>query len=462
MPSALNILGYGFTAFPYVAAALLGLAIPALGAVSYARVGAGVCLIFAMYATEALFMEVGGLQLGIALYYTDFVLLFIAAVAGLRWVFARDFPRRHWGWVVFAAVFLVSLGTGLATFGSGAGVQARPYFYFVVTAGYGMSFRVDEKVLRVVLNALVAAALLLLCITAYRWVVYYTPIRALLPEGGVYNIDGPIRVIRSYEALILAEVVVLALFLPKAARCLMLARVLSPVLLGVVVALQHRSAWIAAIAGTLAALLAGKSRKATGYAQALVIVAIATVTALPLVLSDGLAGVNDQVAASASSAVGGSGTTGERFESWTQIVGNWAAAGPRSIAVGQSFGTDPGRFVHDERGALRKIVYTAHNFYVQTLFNFGLLGLLAYLAATAYVLLGLLRLCRGADAAVEAKAFLVLIAMQLAYYVPYGTDYLQSLIFGAALAYVACRQRAGAQQPEPPGRAAQRPRSSLA
>ena len=32
---------------------------------------------------------------------------------------------------------------------------------------------------------------------------------------------------------------------------------------------------------------------------------------------------------------------------------------------------------------------------------------------------------------------LVLMAMQLAYYVPYGTDYLQSFIFGIALAYVA-------------------------
>ena len=33
--------------------------------------------------------------------------------------------------------------------------------------------------------------------------------------------------------------------------------------------------------------------------------------------------------------------------------------------------------------------------------------------------------------------------MQLVYYVPYGTDYLQSLIFGIALSYVASFEATG-------------------
>ena len=445
MPSALTILGYLLQAMPYVAAALLGILVPALAVLCYSRFGAGIAVIFGMYAIEALYMDVGGLQFGIALYYTDFVLLFMGVVGALRLLFARDLPRRHWAWMLFGLVFLASLATGLATYGSTAGVQARPYFYFLVAGVYGIAFGIDAGRLRLVLNLLVAMALLLLGITAYRWIVYYTPITDLLPPGGSYNADGPIRVIRSYEALILTEVLTLGIFLPHAARGLMLARLLAPLLLGVVIALQHRSAWIAGIVGALASLLIGRSRKASASAQLLLVVSITTVTALPLVLSDGLAGVTDQVAASAGSALAGRGTTGERLESWTEIVARWAAAGPRSIVIGQSFGTDPGRYVHDEHGVERKIAYTAHNFYVQTLFNFGLVGLLAFAAAAAYVVRGLYRIFASGKGEVEAAAMLVLMVMQLGYYVPYGTDYLQSLIFGVALAYVATRERAAVE-----------------
>ena len=448
MPSAISLLGYGLVALPYLLASLLGIALPAAGVVCYVRFGAGVAVIFGMYAVEALFMDVGGLQLGIAVYYTDFVLLFIGAIGGLRLLLAHDVPRRHWAWLTFGGAFFISLGTGLATYGSGAGVQARPYFYLLSTAVYGMSFVVDARRLRLLFNALALLAILLIGITTYRWVVYYTPIRELLPEAGVYNNDGPIRVIRSYEATILAEVLVLAIFLPRVARGLGALRWLAPLILGVVIALQHRSAWVAALIGALCALLVVRSRKASAVGQLLLILAIATVTALPLVVSDRLAGVSEQVSVSAESALEGRGTTGERFESWTEIVEKWATGGPRSIAIGQSFGTDPGRYVHDERGGLRRIVYTAHNFYVQTLFSLGLLGLFSFVIAAAFVVRGLYRLCRSGSAEPEASALFVLIAMQLTYYVPYGADYLQSLIFGIGLAYVAGRPRPAAEWAE--------------
>jgi O-antigen ligase len=435
--NALTALSYAFVAMPYVVALSLGLVLPMLGVLCYSGFGASVAVVVGMFGVECLYMIVGGFTLGLSLYYTDFALLFAFVIALSRLLLARDRPPLHRAWLLYCAVFAVSLVTGLATYGSGAGVQARPYFYFVAAGLCGMSFSVDEKRVRLVLNALVGVAVLLMFITAYRWVVYYTPVKELLPPEGFYNNDGPIRVIRSHEALVLAQVLVASLFFARGSGWLVVARAISPLLLAVVVVLQHRSVWVAGLAGVLAALFVSRLQKGSAVGQSLLLVAIVVTTALPMFLTDKLSGVGQQITSSASAAVEERGSAGERLSSWKEIVNNWAAAGPRSIAVGQSFGTDPARFVRDAAGALRKLTYTAHNMYVQTLFNTGLVGLGAFLYAAGYVVRGLYRICASGQGGPSAQALLVIVLMQLVYYVPYGTDYLQSLIFGVALSYVA-------------------------
>lgn len=432
---------YTLTALPYLLAALLGLAIPALAVLCYRRPGAGMAVVLLIFTAEALYMQLGGLHLGLSLYYTDFVLVFIAGVAMLRHLFAPDAPRVPRAWWLYVAVFLVSLATGLVSYGSTAGVQARGYFYAIATALYAMSFALTPRHLRGLFDALAALALLLLLVCVYRWTVYYLPIRELLPEGGTYNVDGAIRVIRSHEALVLSQVLVAGLFFAAASTGLKLARVLSPLLLTAVVALQHRSVWVALLAGVLASLLVARSRSGSRIGQVLLLLAVVTAAALPLALSDKLGDVGGQVTNSAGNALAGRGTAGERVDSWNEIVGKWAGAGPRSIVIGQSFGTDNSRYVADStHGGVRKIDYYAHNLYVQTLFNFGLLGLGAFLAAAAYVVIGLYRICASGQGGPGAEALLVLVVMQLVYYVPYGNDYLQHLIFGIAAAFVAAQR----------------------
>ena len=406
-----------------------------------------------MFAIECVYMIVGGITLGVTLFYTDFALMFAFAIAMSRLLLARDRPPVHRAWLIYCAVFAVSLATGLATYGSTAGVQARPYFYFVAAGLCGLSFHIDEKRVRLLLNALVGVAVLLMVITVYRWVVYYTPIKELLPAEGAYNNDGPIRVIRSMEALVLAQVLVASLFFARGSGGLVMARAISPLLLAAVVILQHRSVWVAGLAGVLASLFVSRLHKGSVVGQSILLVAMVATTTLPMFLTDKLAGVSGQITSSVSAAVEERGSAGERLNSWKEIVNNWAVAGPRSIAIGQSFGTDPSRFVRDEAGALRKLEYTAHNMYVQTLFNTGLVGLGAFLLAAGYVVRGLYRVCASGQGGAPAQALLVVVLMQLVYYVPYGTDYLQSLIFGVALSYVAEHEaRAKAEAALTPGR----------
>ena len=78
---------------------------------------------------------------------------------------------------------------------------------------------------------------------------------------------------------------------------------------------------------------------------------------------------------------------------------------------------------------------------MQTLFNLGLAGLFAFLAVVWYVARGLYRRCASAVGDPVAEVLLTLLLMQLAYYVPYGTDYLQSVVLGLCIAYVAGHER---------------------
>ena len=435
---------YLLSALPYVIAALLGLLLPVLALQCYSRPAAGIGLVLLIFSAEALYMHLGGLQLGLSIYYTDFVLVFIAGVAILRHLLASDAPPMPRAWVVYGLVFLFSLATGLVSHGSAAGVQARGYFYSIAAATYVISFPLTARHLRGLFDALAAIAVMLVLICVYRWTVYYLPIRELLPEGGTYNVDGAIRVIRSHETLLLAQMLVVGLFFAAASKGAAMARVLSPVLLAAVITLQHRSVWVALLAGILASLLVARSKSGSRASQVLLLCAVVPATALPLAISDRAGELGGQVAASAGNALAGRGTAGERLESWTEIVKKWAAAGPRSIVVGQSFGTDNSRYVQaGEQGGVKKIDYIAHNHYVQTLFNFGLVGLGAFLAAVAFVLSGLYRLCASDRGGPAAEALLVMVVMQLVYYVPYGTDYLQHLIFGVALAFVIAQRADG-------------------
>lgn len=436
--STLQIL---FMSLPFLVMFGLGLLLPVLLVLCYSRYGFGLAVIAGMFLIEAILMYVGGLYVGIRLYYTDFAMLLIAAAAGLRLLFAPDFPLRHWAWLLFCLMICISLVLGLASFGTAAGVSARGYFYFMVTGLYGMSFPMDARRVRYTLNVFVAVAVALLMLTAYRWVVYYTPITALLPPGGTYNIDGAIRVIKSNEALVLAQVLVAGVFFAAAARGLLAARWFSPLLLGGVIALQHRSVWLAALVGTMTRFLLVRSRGASA-SQMFLIAAIVGVTSVPLVFSERLAGLTGQVQESAQRALQGRDTTAERFSNWKSLLQLWYQGGAKSIVFGQSFGTDSSRYVETKEGGVRKISYYAHNLYVQTLYNTGLVGLAAMLAAFAYVARGLYQMNREGQGGVEAQVLLVLMSTQMAYYVPYGTDYLQSLLFGVALSYVAAhRQR---------------------
>ena len=452
----MNLLGALFTALPFVVALLLGLLLPLLGLLLYRHFKAGLWFLVLVFLGDALFIGRLRINLGINLYANDFFFLLLGTVAAARWLWAADMPRRHGSWLAFVAIFVFSLISGLVAHGTAAGVQARDGFYSVVAASYFMSYAVDERRIAQLFDALVVVAGVLLLLCAYRWSTTYLPLPELLPPGGRWSADNPMRVIPSHEALLLAQVLVLGLFFSPSSRGTRWARLLLPLLLAVVVLLQHRSVWLAGLIGIVVALVLGRPMQRSRGVQLAALVIVASLSALPLMLSDRLAGVTQEVGRSAATALAGSGTVHSRLQDWRQTVGEWAASGPRALAVGWAFGRDPRRTLLTEAGERQTIRFGSHNHYVSLLTQTGVLGLAAFVLLAFGALIGVYRLAAQRADSGQSAALLALLAMQLAYYVPYGTDYLQHSLLGIVVAWVATRRAPQATAWLQPARAAWR------
>jgi O-antigen ligase len=205
--------------------------------------------------------------------------------------------------------------------------------------------------------------------------------------------------------------------------------------LPLVVVLQHRTVWIASLVTLTAGVLIAARAKRGSLLGSLV----------PLLLLGALLGallvfapesrVTESLGSSVEEAGRSRSTFSWRVESWQHLVGQWAGSGPVGWLVGQPFGTDMARFM-EQQGA--KTSVSAHSQYVGVLFNGGMLGLLAYVAAQGVALKrlwpGAVR-TRSADEPLEpvSDSLLVLFVVScLTYAITYGADYAQALVLGLA------------------------------
>lgn len=432
------------TAMPFLIAMAMGIALPLLAMQCHRHFAFGMGLVGLSFLIDAYFMQSAGIELGLKLYVADFVLVLIGGIGAVRWLAAADQPRRHRAWVLFAAIFMIGLALGLAKTGTSAGVQARNDFYALAAATYAMSFPITARHVHQLTGGLAAIAALLIALCLYRWIVYYTPLPDLLPPEGSYNIDGPIRVIGSNCALLIGQALLLGIFFSSVGFGARMARVLAPLLLGGAVVLQHRSVWLAVLVGVLVSLSVAGSQQASRTRHLLLLGAMGLLTALALMIGDKGNTLSGQLARSASTALAGQGTAQARFDNWRVTLTEWVNDGPRALAIGRGFGGDTTRYVYTESGERREISFGAHNHYVAVLAGMGLVGFGAWIAVIGYAMRGLYRLRSRGDEATEAAALFMLMCTQLVYYIAYGSDYLQFLIFGVAVAYVAQRQRAQA------------------
>ena len=441
----MQVLYWALQALPFVVAFLAAVLLIVVFIGAYRGFGFGLGLIALTCWLDAATQSAPVLQLGVRLYVADLPFLALAVVTGLRWLLARDVPWRHPGWVLFVLVFFANLAWGLATQGTSAGVQARGDFYAIVAASYAMSFPVGRDQVRQLVRAFAWLAVALASLTVYRWVVYYTPITDLLPPGGTYNVDGAIRVLGSAHALVLAEALLLGLYFAFISGAGVALRLMVPLLLGFVVALQHRSVWLASIVGVSVNMLLARAERMPVWQQ------LGAVGLMAMLVVGGLSfggRLGEEVTSSARRAVAGEGTVQARFSNWRATIADWREGGTRNILVGRPLGGDTTRIVLDGDGKRLRIGFGAHNNYVTQLVSTGVIGFAGFVWVLLSAVKGLWRMCREAEpgSAGWSALLLVLLAVQLAYYVAYAVDYMQLLVLGMAIAAVAVRRPVPARQ----------------
>lgn len=438
MLSALSVL---FTAMPFVVALLLGLVLPLLLLAMYRRFEVGAVFIGVVFAIDAATFGGAGLNLGINIYGNDVVYGLVLLVATARWLLAREMPKRPLLWLAFAALVSAALGLGLLENGRRAGVHAREVFYMLACASYAMSFAFDGPRLRRLLHVLAWMCVAMALVSIYRWVVYFAPLPELLPPGGQWSPDVATRVIGSHETLIVAQWLVLGLFFAGASGAAQVARWLAPALLALVVVMQHRSVWVAAMVGLLAALAVGpaaqRSRLGARLVPLVALVVAAVLVALPLVYSERAGGLTREISTSMDNAVAARGTVHARLSDWRLAINQYAEGGPRVWLVGQGFGRETRRIVASESGERRYVEFGLHNHYLTLLMSTGLVGLMAYLGVVLGAATTLMRSSLSGEGDWVGAALWVLLVTQLAYQVPYAGDPFQHLLLGAAVAHAA-------------------------
>ena len=473
----IQFLSYVVLLLPFVVAAALGVLLPLLGAVMYRRFGVGLAVIMATAVIDTLMPSLPALQFGINVYLPDLVFGGVAVLALLRWLLGRSDPSngrpsqvagappvtrlRAGALAVFALVFAINLAQGLIEYKGAAGVAARPTFYALATCGYAIGFVMNEQRLAALFKAYAWAALAMVLIVIWRGVAVAFDIRELLPVGGSFQPAGHSiwRVVASAESLLVAQVARSFWFFGRLLPSWSSQSFAALLMVLVTVALQHRSVWLAAMAGVIVSLWhpgAARRRFSLWMLPALAagVLLAATLVANPETgagQGPQRGDVASDIAGSARDALDMRGTAADRLSSWRQLLKRWADSGPRGLALGAPLGATMERYTSDDLSA-RKVNFQPHNFYVEVLVSHGLIGLIAYLAMYATALWGLFRARRDPRLGVAAHWLLMLLIVQMTYFITYGIHELQTLALGAALSLAAAVPKAvgrspGARQP---------------
>ena len=440
----MNLLLLLFQVAPYVVALLSAVLIILFVQFGVRQFGFGIGVITLTAWLDVATQSAPVLQLGVMLYVADLPFLLLGLITLWRWIAARDFPRRHAGWALYVGVFLFNLAYGLATQGTSAGVQARGDYYAIVAASYLMSFPVGMREVRTLVRAFMFLGGGLLALVTYRWVVYYTPITDLLPPGGVYNIDGAIRVVGSGNALLLAQCLLIGVYFGALSGAAATLRLLAPVLLGYVVALQHRSVWLAGLVGVTVSMMLARAGNLRLWQQVAAVITLSGLVVGGVVFSGRL---GESVTNSAARAVSGQGTVAARFDNWRVTLTDWKNDGVKAVLVGRGYGGDVSRIVNSG-GRQTRITYGAHNNYVSQLVGVGIVGFAGLVWALVSAVKGLLAVMRRRDEhSPGATLLLVLLAVQAAYYIAYSVDFMQSVLLGVSLSMAALARPAPAVSP---------------
>lgn len=343
-----------------------------------------------------------------------FGLLGIAAVARLL----RTPQVRPMQWLVIALVALAfgAIASGVFAFGPGAAVnEARVTVRFL--AGVLFFSTVEQRPdtfdrLAVVGGVYVAG---LVGLTVLRWVALAAGVEGWFMAG-----EDSVRAIESFQTLVIVQALLIVWGtrrpVPRAAT------VAAPILLAVVVLLQHRTLWVALAVGGL--VLGVRSRRVAMRVVPAAIVAILLGTVAAFTVLGGTSEVRAGLEESASNA----DTFAWRIEGWRQLVFETGPDDVGTLATGLPFGSGYERYI---AGGI--VDASPHNYLVETYLRLGAVGA-ALLVALYGVALSRLRSGSGSGRFLHGDPLFAAVVVQCIYLMTSHPSVEQAIILGLALA----------------------------
>lgn len=432
----MEFISYLYIVLPFVIVFLVAIGLCALAVLLMESATIAMGLMAATLILETSSLQPLALNLGLWVYPPDLLTVLLLPAFYYRLVILKKIDAIPRAWWMLGAVWMILFVWGLAQYGTGAGVDFRPFFYLWLGAAYLATFDYDEAFARRFLKFFVIMGLAICAIAYYRWTMgaidnEFRRDLERLDSTGV----ALLRVVPASTAFIVTCAMFVAAYQAVTHHSKQMAWPLV-ILFGIsVVAMQHRSVWMSAIAGFVALALALQQLRA-GAGSKLFSMVLALMVVLVLIVASGrFQGAVDSVEDQASRATSTtSGTFVGRVEGWQTLLKMWMGSGsPVTYLVGKPFGSGYERYASDFGG--EKIGYMPHNQYVQLLYRGGLVGLFAFLWAVGQGMRTLWAKLQRKDDAMAPLLFAMLVA-HLVYYIPYGIDYSQMILFGLLLGMI--------------------------
>ena len=246
------------------------------------------------------------------------------------------------------------------------------------------------------------------------------------------------RPIGSAHALLILQALLIAIFMHNRRQ---LSPVLIPFVVGLfplLVILQHRSIWVVTLCSfvficILAPRLTGRMMRF----GLIGLVAVGGVCAafFGTTIFEALKDSYDEAAL-----VGTSGKTNTflwRIQGWTSLLKGKQLDSVQDLLIGNPFGSGWERTVLTSDGVDQVRIESPHNFYVQTFLRGGVIGFFAFLALHFMILRKLFSRARiDLEYRPVFLCLIIIIASQMIYYIPYGSDYVQAIFLGAGIAWL--------------------------
>lgn len=372
---------------------------------------------------EPLGVTLGGFHLTI----NDVLVGFVGSAFTARMLRPVRFPVAARFLAGIFVLVLWSLFRGIGDYGVATAMnEARGSLGVYLTALYFATAPTTDRVRQRVGRAWLTYAMFLVVLAMERWLAVLGP----LPTNDSWFIPGQyggLRVLWSDEAFVLGQTFVLLLPGVMRGTLTRTGRLMAVAALGTVLLTQHRSVWAATLVG-IAVILLLEGNIGRKWARRLIL-ATGIAAVLLLTLFSG-----PLLERSVSSSDAASGETFEwRMEGWTAL---YRDSGPQSLAevvVGRPYGAGWERYL-PSLGYSTDVV--PHNYYIEQDLRVGLAGLALMLTVYIWVMRRLARSSATGpqDGLFSDRVLLVLLAMQLLYFIPYWPAPEQALLLGFAVA----------------------------